>query len=73
MSVKRPLFGSYIERWRFARSSGSTFAEGWLEPARQKAGFSGGRTRAVNQTRACSSIIGLCIDVWLSQILFVPQ
>src|SRR3954464_14580295 len=73
MSVKRPLFGSYIERWRFARSTGNTFAEGWLEPLRQNAGLSGGRTRAVNQTRPRPSNIGLCIEVWLSQIGFGPQ
>jgi hypothetical protein len=31
----------------------------------QKSGLAGGRTLAVNQTRLLSSIIGLCVVVWL--------
>ena len=32
-------------------SSGNSFADGWLEPALQKSGLSGGRTAEVIQTR----------------------
>src|SRR3954469_6172368 len=73
ISVNLPLFGSYIERWRLALSSGSTCADGWLEPLRQNSGLRGGRTRAVYQTRACSSSIGLWVVVWLSQSGVAPQ
>ena len=48
-------------------------AEGWLDPVLQNAGFAAGRMRAVNQTRPFSSIIGLCISVWLSQIGLSPH
>ena len=34
-------------------STGTAFADGWLDPALQKSGFSGGRTVAVTQTRPC--------------------
>src|SRR4051794_35624801 len=47
MSVNLPLAGSYIERCRFALSSGNARAEGWLDPFLQKSGFAEGRTRAV--------------------------
>src|SRR5258706_3865502 len=73
ISVNFPVFGSYMERCRVARSIGKIFAEGWLDPFLQKSGFSNGRTRAVNHTRPCSSIIGLCRLVWLSQIGCGPQ
>src|SRR6516165_10258622 len=73
ISVNLPLAGSYIDRWRLASFSGKTCAEGWLDPSLQKAGFVGGRTLAVNQTRPFSSIIGLCVVVWLSQMGSAPQ
>src|ERR1700747_1918012 len=63
IKVNLPLAGSYIERWRFDSCSGKTCAEGWLDPCLQKSGLAGGRTRAVNQTRPFSSIIGLCVVV----------
>ena len=68
-----PVSGSYIESWRLDRSSGNIFADGCSEPFLQKAGLSGGRTREVNQTRPFSSNIGLCMLVWLSQMISSPQ
>ena len=73
ISVNFSVFGSYMARWRLARSSGNSFADGWSEPFLQKAGLSGGRTREVNQTRPFSSNIGLCMLVWLSQMVSSPQ
>src|SRR5712691_882345 len=73
ISVNFPVAGSYMERWRLAASIGNTFAEGWSDPFLQKSGLAGGRTRALNQTRAFSSMIGLCMLVWLSQIGLSPQ
>src|SRR3974390_974033 len=73
ISVNFPLAGSYIDRLRFDSCSGKTCAEGWLDPCLQKSGFEGERTLAVNQTRLFSSIIGLCVTVWLSQIGSAPQ
>src|SRR5882724_11549997 len=73
MSVNLPVAGSYVERWRFASSSGNTFADGWSDPFLQKSGLAGGRTRAVIQILPVSSIIGLCMLVWLSQIGSSPQ
>src|SRR6266581_8197681 len=73
ISVNLPLAGSYMERCRLACSSGNTFAEGWSEPCLQKSGFDGRRILAVNQTRPFSSIIGLWLLVWLSQIGSSPQ
>ena len=67
------VFGSYIDRCRFALLIGKTLADGWLDPFLQKSGFSGGRTLAVNHTRAFSSIIGLCWFDWLFQIGSAPQ
>ena len=54
-------------------STGVSFADGCSEPFRQKSGFAGGPTREVNQTWPFSSIIGLCMLVWLSQIASSPQ
>src|SRR5216683_3515625 len=71
--VNLPVAGSYIDRWRLASSSGNTLADGWSDPFLQKSGLAGGRTRAVIQTRPFSSIIGLCVLVWLSQIGASPQ
>src|SRR5512134_1991396 len=68
MSVHLPVAGSYIERWRPARLIGNALADGWLEPFLQKSGLFGWRTRAVNQTRPRSSIIGLWMLALLSQI-----
>src|SRR5258708_1346406 len=73
MSVNFPVFGSYMESWRFERCTGKVFAGGGSEPFRQNAGFSGPRTREVNQTLPFSSNIGLCGLVWLSQIGSAPQ
>src|ERR1700756_6061527 len=68
ISVILPLLGSYMERWRVDCSIGVSFAEGWSEPLRQKSGWANWPTREVNQTRPGSSLIGLCIVAWLSQI-----
>src|SRR5881275_1585030 len=43
MCVSFPVFGSYMARCRPARFSGNSCADGWLDPALQKAGLSGGR------------------------------
>src|SRR2546426_6266034 len=48
MSVTFPLFGSYMERCRFAVSVGVSFADGCSEPFLQKSGFAGGRTPEAN-------------------------
>src|SRR5207249_12126019 len=60
-------------RWRFDCSTGNSFAEGWSDPLLQNSGLAGAPTRDVNQTRPCSSSIGLCMLVWLSQIGSGPQ
>src|SRR6516164_8232248 len=73
MSVILPLLGSYMEKWRVDCSIGVSFAEGWSEPLRQKSGLANWPTREVNQTRPVSSIIGLCMLAWLSQITSSPQ
>src|SRR5258706_12692662 len=73
MRVNLPLAGSYMETWRPEFSSGNAFAEGCVDPALQKSGLRCGRMRAVNQMWPFSSIIGLCMMVWLSQIGLSPQ
>src|SRR5882757_1143159 len=73
MCTSLPVFGSYIETWRGACVVGNSFADGWLDPARQNAGVSGGRIRAVIHTRPSWSSIGLCTDVWLLQSFSSPQ
>src|ERR1700674_652903 len=62
-----------METCRPEFSSGKAFAEGCVDPALQKSGLRCGRIRAVNQMWPFSSIIGLCMMVWLSQIGFSPQ
>src|SRR5262245_24138893 len=62
------VFGSYIARWREERPTGNTFADGWLEPSRQNAGLSGGRTADVIHTRPLSSNIVLWTLFLLVQI-----
>src|SRR5436190_11040924 len=54
------VLGSYIVIWRPEFAIGNTFADGWSEPALQKAGFAAGRILAANQTRAFSSKYRLC-------------
>src|SRR5881628_2348616 len=73
MCVSFWVLGSYMARWRPARVSGNSLAEGWLEPALQNAGLSGGRTVDVSQTRPRSSNIGLCTLFLLVQIASLPQ
>src|SRR5258706_11410144 len=73
MRVNLPLAGSYMETWRPEFSSGNAFADGCVDPALQKSGLRWGRMRAVNQMWPFSSIIGLCMMVWLSQIGLSPQ
>src|SRR5688572_3715793 len=68
------VLGSYTLNCRAELAIGNSLAEGWVEPALQNSGvLFGERTRAVNQTRACSSMIGLCDTVWLVQIRSSPQ
>src|SRR5215207_7402977 len=67
------VFGSYTARWRPEVLSGKRRADGWLDPALQKAGFSGGRTLEEIQTRPLASSIGLCTFARLVQIASVPQ
>src|SRR5271169_2685735 len=54
-------------------SIGVSLADGWSDPFLQKSGLAGAPTREANQTRAFSSIIMLCMLVWLSQIASSPQ
>ena len=67
------VFGSYTANWRPEVLRGKRRADGWLDPALQNAGFSGGRTLDVIQTRPFSSNIGLCTFARLVQIGSVPQ
>src|SRR5687768_1057253 len=68
------VFGSYMAMCRPAALSGNTFADGWLDPALQKAGCAfGARTLEVIHTRPSSSNIGLCTFALLVQIGSVPQ
>jgi hypothetical protein len=67
------VFGSYTARWRFEALSGKRRADGWLDPALQKPGLSGGRTLEVIQTRPFPSNIGLCTFARLFQIGSGPQ
>ena len=53
-------FGSHICICRLLSAIGTSFADGWLDPSRQKAAVSRGRTRAATQTRASLSIAKLC-------------
>jgi hypothetical protein len=48
-------------------------AEGWLDPALQKSGLSGGRTVAVSQTRPLASSMGLWTLLLLVQMTSSPQ
>src|SRR3989442_13730738 len=73
ISVIFPVFGSYMERWRFDSSRGKSFADGCSEPFLQKSGFAGAPTREGNQTRPFSSNIGLCMLVSLSPMCPGPQ
>src|ERR1700716_4161100 len=73
MSVNLPLAGSYMETCRPEFSSGNALADGCVAPALPKSGLRCGRIRAVNQMWPFSSIIGLCMMVWLSQIGLSPQ
>src|SRR5262245_23094063 len=73
MSVSLLVFGSYTARCRLARSIGKSRAEGFVDPALQKAGFSGGRTVEVIQTRPLPSNIGLWTLFLLVQIASSPQ
>src|SRR5712675_1849477 len=73
MSVILPVAGSYLARCRVDCSIGVSFAEGWSEPFLQKSGLANWPTREVNQTCPFSSIIGLCMLAWLSQITSSPQ
>src|SRR5436190_13090131 len=67
------VFGSYIVIWRPEALIGNTFADGWLEPARQNAGVAFGRILEANQIRAFSSKYRLCGLVWASQIFSSPK
>src|SRR5688572_15193332 len=73
ISVHLALCGSYIERCRPACSIGTTLADGCEDPFLHQSGLAAGRTRAVAHTRPFSSIIWLCVLVWLSQIGSAPQ
>src|ERR1700761_6450368 len=65
--------GSYIAMLRFDCLIGNAFADGCADPALHQSGFSFGRICEVIQTRPFSSIIGLCVIVWLFQIAFGPH
>src|SRR5215207_10058861 len=67
------VFGSYTASWRPELLSGKRRADGWVDPCLQNAGFSGGRTLDVIQTRPFSSNIGLCTFARLVQIASVSQ
>src|SRR6266850_877497 len=73
MWVSFCVLGSYIASWRPERFTGKSFAEGWLDPALQKAGLSGGRTVEVIQTRPRSSNMGLWTLFLLVQMDSSPQ
>ena len=71
MALSQPLEPG--DSLSFDAFSGTTFAEGWSDPALQKAGFAGARIRAVYHTRPFSSKIGLWTVTWPSQICSSPQ
>src|SRR5438093_11633179 len=73
MWISFPVAGSYTARCRLALLIGNSFAEGWLDPALQKSGLSGGRTAEVIHTRPRSSSIGLCTLFLLVQMTESPQ
>src|SRR4051794_10354808 len=68
-----PLLGSYIARCRPALSSGKSFADGCVDPSRQKSGLAAGLTAEVIHTRPFSSSIGLWTLLRLVQIGSSPQ
>src|SRR5256885_11227186 len=53
------VLGSYTARWRPDRASGNSFADGWLDPALQNGGASGGRPGEGGHTRARPSDNGV--------------
>ena len=65
--------GSSIASCRRLCLSGKTFAEGWSDPALQKAGLSRPRTEAVSHTRPLLSSIALWLLTRVSQICRSPQ
>src|SRR5262245_22578109 len=65
--------GSYICKWRLALFTGKAFADGCVDPALQKSGFSAGATADVSHTRPFSSSIGLWTLFLLVQITSLPQ
>ena len=67
------VLGSHICICRLLCAIGTSFADGWLEPSRQKAAVSPGRMRAATHTRASRSIAKLCETDWLFQITSSPQ
>src|SRR5216117_2469512 len=73
MCVIPRFAGSYMARCRLELFNGKSVADGWVDPSRQKAGFSGGRTADVIHTRPFSSNIGLWTLFLLVQIASSPQ
>src|SRR5687768_1449225 len=68
------VFGSSTATWRFVRSVGKSFADGWSEPFLQKSGlFFGSRTVAASHTRPSRPNIALWLLALVSQIFSSPQ
>src|SRR5262249_33393263 len=67
------VFGSYISICRLLVVMGNATADGCVEPWRQKACVSVGRTRDAIQTRLWPSIAKLCDVVCAVQIASSPQ
>ena len=67
------VFGSRIARCRLVRSSGNSFADGWLEPFLQKSGLFGPRTAAASQRRPLRSNIELWLLALESHSFSSPQ
>src|SRR5262245_37508150 len=73
MCVSFLVCGSYIWRWRLELLTGNAFADGCVDPALQKSGFSAGATAEVSQRRPFSSSIGLWTLFLLVQITSSAQ
>src|SRR5260370_41831232 len=52
---------------------GNGFGDGWVEAGLDQSGFAGERICDVSHIRPFLSIIGLCVIVWLFQIVLGPQ
>src|SRR3954462_7935308 len=72
-SVNLLAAGSYMAMLLLESLIGNALADGCSDPALHQSGLAGGRICEVIQIRPLSSIIGLCVMVWLLQIVLGPH